>query len=116
MKKFLVVLVAVMMCFVFASCGEDTSGTGGGGQSQLRQGEGAIPADAVIASDFDDGVTALRPQQSLCFVCGKGPLKAEFYADVEVGGEKRRVYFDKQECVAEFNSNKERYTQGMTDR
>lgn len=115
MKKLFLVLVLVgLVCLSLPACDGGGGGGGGGGESAELD-ESGIPKDAVIASKFDDGVDALRPQQSMCFICGQGPLKAEYHADVDVNGEKRRVYFDKQECADKFEQNPDRYLQGATD-
>ena len=115
MKKLLaVILLASCLCLVLPAC-DGGSGGGNGGGTSTELDESGIPKDAVIASKFDDGVEALRPQQSLCFICGQGPLKAEYHADVDTDGGQRRIYFDKQECVDKFEQNPDRYMQGATE-
>ena len=75
-----------------------------------------MPKDAAVASRFDDEVPPLRPMQNTCFICGKGPIKQEYHADVTVNGEKKRVYFDTQECKDNFEANREQWTEGIGDR
>lgn len=55
------------------------------------------------AVQFKDGTEKYFLYQHKCPVCGGEPISADYFADTQKG----RVYFDKQECLDEFNANKE---------
>lgn len=115
-KLFIILALAGLVCITLPAC-DGGSGAQGGGQGQQPElGEDGLPADAAVASRFEDDVPPLRPMQTTCFVCPEGPIKQEYHADVTVDGEKKRVYFHSQECKQNFEENREQWTQGIGDR
>lgn len=116
MKKLLIVLaLAGLVCITLPACDGGSGGEAGEGK-QAELGADGLPKDAAVASRFEDEVPPLRPMQTTCFICGKGPIKQEHHADVTVNGEKKRVYFCSQKCLQNFEDNREEWTKGIGER
>jgi len=92
-RLILAFLCAGLVAFVTVGCKRGDSG-GGASQPQGRP-----------AMTFKDGHEKYDDMQFICPVCGKEGLKQELHVDTEKG----RVYFDKKECMEEFNGKEDEY-------
>ena len=84
------VLMALVMSFLLAGCSD--GGSGGKGRSTM------------MAGSINDGATAMNRAQAQCPVCGS-PISP----DVHTASEENRVYFDREECLAEYKKNPDKY-------
>ncbi len=88
-KVLLAGVVLALICVGMAGC--EKGGTAPEGE------------EISTAVQIKDGADKYFMYQHKCPVCGSEPISGDYYADTEKG----RIYFDKQECLDEFNSNKE---------
>jgi len=94
MKVGLIAVLGVLICGALMSgCGGDPTGGRTGDQVETR------------ARYITDGAPKYNPDQKQCPVCGAPDLHADQYVDVEG----KRIYFDKKECVDEFQNNQSQY-------
>ena len=85
-------VILVLSALSLAGC-EDSAGGLGGDEVE------------PVAFLIEDGATKYYKHQAWCPVCDKRPLHQSHYVDVEG----KRIYFNSEECVKEFENDQSTY-------
>jgi len=112
-RTFGILVLAAVLCLGVMGCGGEQQSSSA---KKTKPGAGGGPPDVTTAADLaqEQDAQPINPMQMNCIVCGERPLKGDLHADVTVGNQRGRLYFDKQECLDEFEQNQQKYLDRLT--
>ena len=95
----------VVLAGIVVLCGIVLSGCGDNPSSSEADGNTVLMADGI-----NDGATPMVGDQTKCPVCGE-PISSDVYTE----SKKKRVYFDKPECLDKWKADPEKYKKKLQD-